>query len=415
MKLNELYNQRANFFWHMPSTARGGLIFLVLAGFLTFIAGIVAGEETRTWGSFLFNLMFFFSIALGGVAFGSMQDLIGARWGRPIKRIHESFVSFLPIAVVLFVGFFASIKLDLFGAGKVYKWIADPDMIAAFHGKNVWLQADFMIVRDIIALLVILALATWHRRKTTQPDQVVLTGELDKAAFVGEESRKALRHWSAPVLVCYAFLYSLLSFDLIMSLAPTWFSTLWAGLSFSIMMQTLFALTMIFMFAFKNGPLGVFIQRQQFHDIGKLLFGFTAFYAYLAYSHVLTYWYTNIPEETSFFLTRMQEPWLKLLIVAPFASFLVPFSLLVAKPAKWTPYFTIPVCCLVLAAQWVNYLLFVIPEVADPASWNFPWIELGVMLGFVGLFFLMFARTAKRAPLLGIGDPLLLAALSSEH
>lgn len=396
----------------MPSTARGGLIFLVLAGVLTFIAGMVVGEETRTWGSLLFNLMFFFSIALGGVAFGNMQDLIGASWGRPIKRIHESFVAFLPVAVVLFIAFFACIKLDLFQAGKVYKWIADPQMIAAYHGKNVWLQADFMIVRDVIALLVILTLARWHWKKTTAADTVVLSGELEKAAIVGEQSRKALRHWSAPVLVAYAFLYSLLSFDLVMSLSPTWFSTLWGGLSFSIMMQTLFALTMILMFAFKGGPLGQFIQRQQFHDIGKLLFGFTAFYAYLAYSHVLTYWYTNIPEETSFFLTRMEQPWLKLLVAAPFVSFLVPFSLLVAKPAKWTAYLTIPVCCLVLAAQWVNYLLFVIPELADAATWIFPWIEFGVMLGFVGVFFLMFARSSRKVPLLCIGDPLLLTALS---
>jgi len=190
---------------------------------------------------------------------------------------------------------------------------------------------------------------------------------------------------------------------------------LWAGWQFSVMMQTLFASILLALFYLRKTPVGHFIGRQQYHDVGKLLFGFTAFYAYLTYAHVLTYWYTNMPEETSYFITRLQGPWLPFILAAPFLSFLVPFVLLVPKASKWTNFVAIPVCVLVLGAQWLNMMLVVIPEVTDPTLWKFPWIEFGMLLGFLGAFILSFFRRARKIPLLSLGDPLLYTALSEKH
>ncbi len=415
MKIKELYQQRDHFFLEISPTTRGGLIFLIALGFATFVCGMVCGEHTRTWGSLIFNGMFFFSLALGGVALSNMQDVIGATWGRPIRRIHENFSSFLPISVVLFLALFVCIKWDLLQAGKIYKWIADPSIVEHLFGKNVWLQPNFMMIRDTLALLLILFFSRWHYKLTTAADKAFLSNQYEKGVHLGEHARKTLRKWSAPVLILYSVLYSILAFDLMMSLAPTWVSTLWAGWQFSVMMQTLFATILLLLFYLKKTPVGHFIGRQQFHDIGKLLFGFTAFYAYLTYAHVLTYWYTNMPEETSYFITRLQGPWLGYIIAAPFISFLVPFVLMVPKAAKWTSYIAIPVCILVLGSQWLNMMLVVIPETADAAHWHFPWIELGLMLGFTGAFALSFLRRAKKLPLLSLGDPLLYQSLSGKH
>ncbi len=415
MNAKELYQQREQLFFQHNATVRGGLIFLIVLAVGTFIAGMVLGDNLRTWGSFLFNAMFFFSIALGGVAFGNMQDIIGATWGRPIKRIHESLSAFLPIVTGLFIVFFLCVKLNILEAGHVYKWIADPSIVEHFFGKNFWLQTNFMLIRDTVALGVILALARWHVNLTLGADKAVMAGKFEEAARIGEATRQTLRYWSASALILYAIFYSILAFDLLMSLAPHWVSTLWAGWQFAIMMQTLFATILLILFFLKKKPVGHFISRQQFHDIGKLMFGFTAFYAYLTYAHVLTYWYTNIPEETSYFITRLQKPWLFYILMAPFISFLVPFILMVPKASKWSAFVAIPVCCLVLVAQLLNMMLVVLPEVTDPAAWCFPWIEFGLTLGFLGAFILAFLHRGRKVPLLSIGDPLLYQALSAKH
>lgn len=415
MNHHDIYTQRNQFFLKMSPIMRGGIILAIVLGIATLIGGFASQEQTRTWGSILFNLMFFFSLALGGVAFGSMQDVIGAVWGRPIKRIHESFGSFLPIASSAIIIFIICIKLEVLGAHRVYSWIADPHMLDHFHGKNVWLNPNFMFWRDILAVLVIFLFANWHLKKTTAADLVLLAGKEEEAKKIGEESRATLRYWSAPVLVVYGLLFSLLCFDLTMSLAPTWFSTLWGGWSFALMMQSLMACTLVAMFAMRHTPVGRYIGQQQFHDVGKLMHGFTAFFAYLTYAHVLTYWYINMPEETSYFITRLKEPWFYFIVASPILSFVIPIFVLIPKVSKWIGPLTIPVSLIVLVSQWLNYMLIVIPEVTDAQAWKFPWIEIGVFLGFFGLFVISIFRFGQKIPMLAIADPLLKESLKSHH
>src|SRR5690606_9655711 len=95
---------------------------------------------------------------------------------------------------------------------------------------------------------------------------------------------------------------------------------------------------------------------------------------YLTFAHVLTYWYGNIPAETEYFLDRMQGPWLWVIIIVPFMNFVIPLYTLLFKAAKWTLAVTVPICFMILSAQWVVYILMVIPAV-DGAHWTAPWIE----------------------------------------
>ena len=182
------------------------------------------------------------------------------------------------------------------------------------------------------------------------------------------------------------------------------------------MMQTLMAFLLLVMFSLKGTNLGSVIGQQQFHDIGKLMHGFTIFFAYLTFAHILTYWYTNIPEETSYLLLRMNKPWVSLAIVVLFLGFLIPLFALMPKASKFTPYITIPICILILVAQWITYLLVVIPElVKDVEQWSVPWIEIGLFCGFLGLFIQMFYMFASRVPMLSIADPLLPDSLKKGH
>ena len=177
------------------------------------------------------------------------------------------------------------------------------------------------------------------------------------------------------------------------------------------MMQTLMAFTLLVMFALRGSKVGSYIGQKQFHDVGKLCFGFTVFYAYLTFAHILTYWYANMPEETSYFHARLVEPWKSLVIACGLGTFIIPFFSLIPKASKWTPWITIPVCCVVLFSQWFVYLLVVMPEVVPASQWSFPWIELGMLSGFFGTFLYAFMRMGEKVPMLSIADPLLVKSM----
>jgi hypothetical protein len=413
MNVNDLYEQRDKFYLNLSGTARGGLTFCLLTGIGAFGAGLYF-EPNRAWGAFLFNLFFFFTISLGGVAFGAMQDIVGAVWARPIKRLHESFSSFLVPATVLLIAFFAMIKFRILGADQVYPWIRDPSMLDHFEGKKVWLTENFMIGRDIGALLAILALVRWQMKQMIDRDMALVRGQRDQALQMGLLAKQKLRFWAGPILFAYAVLFSLLCFDLTMSLQPLWYSTLWGGWSFAVMMHSLMALMLIIMFTLKDTHLGHLFNRQQFHDVGKLMHGFTAFFGYLTYAHILTYWYGNVPEETEFFMIRLHAPWLYFILALPFLIFIFPIFALIPKAAKWTAPITLPIAICIFTAQWLSAMMVVMPATANAATWVFPWLEFCLFLGFLSIFIGGIFRFGKKIPMLCIADPLLPAALVSE-
>lgn len=386
---------------------KGVITFCLLVGIIALVYAFVFADPLRAWGSFLVSLFFFFTLALGGVALTAMQDVIGARWGRPIKRLHESFASFLPLATLLFLIFFVCIKLNIGRASEVYSWIADHDLLHHYVGKRDWLIENFMLIRVSLLLLIIVGLSYWQLSPSLRADRLLLAGDEAGALQLAKKNRARLRYWSAPLLVIYALCFTFICFDVTMSLAPKWFSTLWGGWNFSIMMQTLFAFLLLYMFAAKNSPLGQHYGRKQFHDVGKLLFGFTIFFAYLTYAHVLTYWYGNVPEEAEYFIHRIQQPWLTLVIITPLFNFVIPMIVLIPKANKWTATFAIPVCVMVIVAQWMTQVIVVAPQLDHGHSWQLPLIEFGVFLGFLGLFMACVSLFSRRLPMLAVSDPLL--------
>ncbi|MEY4632607.1 MAG: hypothetical protein RIQ81_2727 [Pseudomonadota bacterium] len=415
MNTKQLFDQRNDLNLKPSANLRGAITFCLAVGLLTIAAGFYLGMKERIWGSLLLNTFFFFAIALGGSAFAAMQDVIGATWGRPVMRLHEAFSSFLPFAAIVFILFFVAIKFDVANARNVYSWIKDPAIIHHFWGKRTWLVENFMLIRDSVAILALVGLARWQIGMKVQRDRMFVAGKKEEAERHGKAVQAKLRYWSAPVLVAYAILFSLLCFDMLMSLAPTWFSTLWGGWNFAIMMQTLMATLLITMFMISGTTVGGIIKRQHFHDVGKLMHGFTIFFAYLTYAHILTYWYGNIPEETEYFIHRLHAPWIYIVIAAPIMSFLIPLFALLPKVSKWTPQITIPLASLILFAQWLAYVLVVQPQVVSAGSWRSPLLEVGVFFGVLGVFMLTFLRFAGKNPMVAVADPLFAESLADGH
>lgn len=412
---NDLFEQRQNFYLTPNSQSRGAITLLVLIGLITLGFGLSQGLNTRVWGAILFNTFFFFALGLGGSAFAAMQDVIGAKWGRPVMRIHESFSSFVPVAGIIFLVMLACIRLDIGGAQNMYSWIVNPDSLHHFWGKRSWLVENFWLIRDVFAIVVIVGLVYWQIGMKTARDRAFVAGNREEAEKMGIKVRDTLRYWSAPILVVYALMFSLLGFDLLMALAPTWFSTLFGGWLFAVMMQTLMASLMITMWALKGTAIGQYIQRQQFHDVGKLMHGFTIFFAYLTYAHVLTYWYGNMPEETEYFIHRLHAPWKYIVFIAPLVSFVIPLYAMIPKASKWTKMIVTPIALGILVAQWFTYMLVVMPEVTKGQDFGIPYIELGIFFGVFGLFLASVFSFGRRNPMIAVADPLLHASLAEAH
>ncbi|MEX1051316.1 MAG: hypothetical protein WEC54_07160, partial [Gemmatimonadales bacterium] len=206
-------------------------------------------------------------------------------------------------------------------------------------------------------------------------------------------------HWLAPVLVLlYAYLYSLLAFDLIMSLAPYWISNLFGAYYF--MGSFLTGLTMLAMMTLywrKTLGLEQLIGRQQFHDLGKLIFGFTVFWAYLTYSQVLVIWYGNLPEETAFLFWRIFGEWQPVTIMVGLMVFAIPFWGLIWVKSKTTPLTFGLFALISFSGMWLEKYVQVVPSYGARETLGLPAVL--ITLGFLGLFLLSYGAFAKMFPM----------------
>lgn len=417
MNMNDVYEQRKSFFLD-PGPMLSGLSWVFVAiGVLAIGYGISDSAITakHIWGAVLFNLFFFFSLGLGGLGFAAIQDVVGAHWARPIKRIMESFSRFFFLALALFAFFIICVAFDLLGAGSVYSWVENPDVVKHFWGKKSWLVTEFWLVRNIVLLIAMALAARWQLSMVLPRDHVLLDGDRDKALKVAAEARFKLKLWSALVLLVYGIGLTFFGMDLIMSLSPLWFSTLFGGWQLAVAFQSLMAVLLLIMFMFKGTTIGSVIGQQQFHDVGKLMYGFSCFFAYLTFAHILTYWYGNVPEETEYFLHRLHEPWLSMVIYIPFVSFVIPLYLFMFKAAKWTGVIAVPMALIVLSGLWLANLILVMPETTTTEAFGFGLLEIAVFLGFLGVFARCMFWFGKDHPMVGIADPLLADALRGGH
>ena len=269
-----------------------------------------------------------------------------------------------------------------------------------FWFKEMWSSPSFWLLRAVvyIALWIFLARAL-----------VAVSRRQDKVGGVGLTHMN--KRLSAVFLIVYATTFSLASFDWLMLLEPMWFSTIWGVYNFAGMVQATLAVIIIFAIILRNrGPLRGAFTDDHLHDLGKLLLGFSCFWMYIWFSQYMLIWYTNIPEETSYYLPRTQGPWAPLMVVNILLNWVAPFFILLPRPCKRSESVMIKVAVVVLIGRWVDLYLMVFPSTMGSSPLFGLWevASLGLLVGAVGwLFFRSFAK----APPVPTGDPLLSESL----
>ena len=375
-----------------------GAIAAIVGGVLV-VPSLMSQHPERSWWTYQANFVFWAGLAQAMVVFAATQKLAKGHWSGVIIRFAEAGVAFTTVAVLLFIGLFI-------GREYIFTWIHEPRPDVGW-----WLTPKWFFVRNG-AILVLLSWLSWRFvRRDTAPDVRELASGEPVARL--EDSGPIARD-AAILVLAYAFGYSLLAFDLVMSLAHKWVSNLFGVFYFmGSFLAALMALAILSILLRRTMGLdGIYSKRQQ-HDLGKLCFGFTVFWAYLMWSQFLVIWYGNLPEETYFIFYRLTGAWRPVGTAVFFLVFLIPFiGLLGEKPKKFASTM-VGFATLSLIGIWLERYLEVVPSINHGAGPAIGLPELGMALFFGGLFLLSWGWFAGRYPI--ISPRLAADALEREH
>ena len=392
-----------------PSTSAAGVrlatferqTLIGLAAVGAIVAGVGAAlAPDRMWASWLLVSYYAIGLGLSGLCFVAIHYTTGASWSVAIRRVPEAIAGTLPFAVALLAVVFAA-------RPQLYAWTsgslgAPADGALAF--KRVWLSWPFFLMRAAVYSLVWIVFAMAISRGSRRQDD---DGD-------ARWTRANVR-LSAAFLGVFAVTFTLASFDWIMSLEPTWYSTIFGLYNFAgLFLSGLAALIVVALWLARAGPLQHVLNDEHLHDLGKLLFAFSVFWMYIWFSQYMLIWYTNIPEETSYFIRRVHGPWLVLFVANLVLNWLVPFAVLLRRDTKRQRRMLGRVAAIVLVGRWLDVYLMIFPTVVGDAPRIGVW-EIGLTAGAIGCFGLVLARILKGAPAVPLADPQLADSLQYEQ
>jgi hypothetical protein len=355
-------------------------------GLATLAVGF-AVAPARAFSNLLVGAYLVLGLSVGGVVLLSLLAVAKAGWAVVLKRVLESFGAFLPVAAVLLAATTPGLRV-------LYEW-ARPEahgepLLAA---KAAYLNAPFFLARMAAILGVWLLFSTALRRASLRQDQ---SGDL-------AETRRVVR-LGAGFLVAFGVTGCLAAFDWIMTLEPRWFSTIFGFYNVAgILVSTVSAVAIAAIVLSRAGALPE-LSPSHLHDLGKLMFAFSTFWAYQWVSQFLLIWYSNLPEETAYFELRWQGGWLPVFFLNLVLCWALPFLLLLPRAVKRNPRTLLPIALLLLAARWLDLWLMVMPANFPDRPWP-GLFELAGLAGPVGLFVFHVSRTWARVPLLARRDP----------
>ena len=349
----------------------------------------------RLYASIWVNNVFFSGIAIIGVFFFAIQFAAQAGWSAPILRVMLSLGSWLPIAGVLMLATFFVANHDLFHWTHSYLFDKnDPQYDKIIDGKGAFffwpMEKGTFPVFYIARMVIFFGFWVFFFNKIKQ-----ISEQEDQLG--GSSHWYKMRSWSAFFLIFFAVSSSMSAWDWVMSIDTHWFSTLFGWYVFaSWFVSGLSVITLIVLFLKGKGYLEM-VNENHVHDLGKFVFGFSIFWTYLWFSQFLLIYYANIPEETVYFVERLESD-----IYGPFVfvnlglNFFLPFLVLMTRDAKRHGVFLKLVCSILLVGHWIDFTLMVQPGTLGHNG-GIGFMELGMLLVYGSSFaFVVLGALAKR-------------------
>jgi hypothetical protein len=400
----------------MPSGVKSAALALMAVGLAAAGYGFFT-DATRASGAFIVNFMYWAGIAQGGLMFAVAMVIVKARWARPLKRMAESFALMLIPMYLLLMAFF------LLGGLDVYEWSHWTEATAPHH-KWIYFQKPFFLARvgGLIGLLIVLDLL--FIRASVRSDAGVAADKYGwqptgLAAVIGGiggwkgeaaevEASQAFQRNIAPVIaITYAIAWSVMSVDVSMSLMPYWYTNMYPAWYFMSCLWSAFVYLGLFSLIFRK-QLGIeaAFKPSTYHDLGKLTMGFTMFWGYTTFAQYLPIWYGNMTEEIGGILIRTElEPWATVAKAVFMLCFVVPFTMLTSRGLKKTPSGYLTVASILAVGIWLERFLVNMPGVWHHDTLPLGLPEIGMALGFLGLFTFLVIHFLTSAPPVPFSDP----------
>lgn len=385
-------------------TSQGAWIVGGLGMTMALVLGVCAGDGMRHfWHSYLLAACFYASISLGALAFVALQHLTRAGWSVVIRRLAEIFAATIGTVGLLFVPILLNV---LFGSGALYDWnnaeLAQTDEL--IRQKAPYLNAGFFVVRSVVYF------ATW-----TYLAKRFLKQSISQDQQSNVQTTLRLEAFSAPTLLVFAITITFASIDWMMSLDPHWFSSIFGIYYFSgCMVGFLAALNLVVNLLQRRLNMLSMVTADHRHDLGKLLFGFMCFWAYIGFSQFLLIWYANIPEETVWFQVRQSGGWLFVSFALMAGHFVLPFLGLMPKAMKRDPKVlaTWSLVLLIMHAVDLYWVIFPTFEIDGP---TLPLLSLTCLTGVGGIYVAAWLSVAGNHSLLPVNDPRLPESLATHN
>ncbi|QOI99547.1 MAG: hypothetical protein HRU70_03255 [Phycisphaeraceae bacterium] len=391
----------------------GGLVLVGLGASVATLVMPMIGEAFK-WkhaiASFHVGAITALTMSLGALFFCMVFHLVNAGWSVTVRRQFENVASLVWVGLALVT---VSVMLSVWKGGEgLWSWMGmERGENYLLDKKSAYLNTPFFLLRLAIYAVVWLMLAGLMNFFSRKGD-----------AEGGTEAAARARLVSAPGMLAFALTVAFAGFDWLKSIDFGFFSTMWgvyffAGSAF----VSVATVTMILAFLRRSGRLEGVVTVEHFHDLGKLMFAFCVFWAYIAFFQYFLIWYANIPEETAYYIHRKQGGWENLTTLLMIGHFVVPFLILIQRGVKRNPTLLIAMAFWLIFMQVMDIFWMVRPAVyagapadAVPGATALPLDVLGI-LGPVALFFGLLIRKVVSSPLVPLHDPRMGEALTHKN
>lgn len=379
---------------HIERFQRGGLIVGLVAGALA-LAGLIL-EPDQFFHSYLVGFIFILGLPMGSFGLLMLHHMTGGNWGFGMRRFLEAAVSTSWLLALLFV------PLALFGMPHLFPWL-NSQLVASSEvltHKEPYLNHVFFLLRAVFYFLV------W----------IFLAWRLNKWSYAQDESgdpslTRHLQAVSGPGLIALALTVTFASVDWVMSLEPTWFSTIYGLLflvGFTLLTLGLIAVLLSSLSGYE--PLSDYIGEQHFHDVGNLMLAFLMLWAYMSFSQFLIIWAGNIPEEISWYLNRTRGGWQFIALALVIFHFALPFLLLLSRFRKRAGQRLRRLALALIFMRLIDVIWWIEPAL-NPQKLHISWLDFMLPLAMGGFWLMLFSKQLKQHPLLPLKDPRLIETL----
>jgi hypothetical protein len=378
---------------------RGGLA----AGAIGIAAAVVLAAATHGFDRFLFawlvNFGFYLSLALGALFMVILHHLTRAGWSVVVRRLAEGLAGTFPLLVVLFLPV-------LLGMKHLYHWSV-PELVAkdpVLLAKAPFLNVPFFVVRWAVYF------AAW-----IGTSRLFVSRSLAQDASGDAGLTSSMQSAGAPAMLVFGLTTTFASVDLLLSLDAHWYSTIFGVYFFAGCVVSILAALILSAYGLqRTGRIQRSVTVEHYHDLGKLLFAFVVFWAYIAFSQYMLIWYANIPEETGWLLRRQTHGWGGVGLVLILGHFVAPFAALLSRAPKRRPGLLAAAAAWLLLMHWLDLYWVVMPE-ASAGRAGLAAVDVALFVGMGGLFLAAAAWSLRNRSLVPERDPRLDESLHFEN